>query len=282
LKVFRILIRILLFAMPALSQGSELLGTARLYYENREYYNAITELMRYQFLFPDSPEYGESMVLMGESYYLGGNSSKALSVFSDCYSKFPGSYPAEKALFYSGFIRMKEGSYYYAARMFQQYNYIYRDHDFYEDSVFNLCLLRIFAEEYNDAQSALAEYRKQFPDGKYFKESEYLTERVSDRANRPVKNPWIAGISSALVPGLGYIYTENNLLGIFSMLSNAGFIYLAYDGYRDDNKYKMILFSIIELSFYNWAIVGSIRSAHEYNDNGKFTEEIVLRIKTPF
>lgn len=282
MKVFRVILLLIAFAVPAFSEESRIIDTARLYYSNKEYYNAITECMRYQSVFPAGPSFGESMILMGQSYFMGGNSSKALSVFSDCYTLFPGSLPGEQALFYSGFVRLKEGSYYYSARMFQQYNFIHKEGKFYEDSVFNLCITRILAEEYNDAQAALEEYRKQFPGGKYFTESEYLTGRISDHVNRPVKSPWIAGLSSAVIPGLGYIYTEKYLLGIFAMLSNAGLIYLAYDGYRNDNMFQMVMFSFIELSFYNWAVTGSILSAREYNDNGRFTDEINLRIKVPF
>jgi tetratricopeptide (TPR) repeat protein len=264
------------------ANGGELIDTAELSYGKKEYYNAITELMRFQFLFPGDARYPESMVLMGKSYYMGGNSSEAALIFSDCYKKYPESYSGQQALFYSGYIRLAEGSFYYAMKMFQEYKFVYKNGDFYEDSVFNICLAEILAENYSDAQSALAAYRKQFPEGRYGQEADLLAARITEEQNRPYKSPWIAGISSAVVPGLGYFYTEKYLLGLFAMLSNGALIYLAYDGYRDGNMFKMVVFSVVEFSFYNWSLGGSIMSAREYNDNREFRKEIQLHIKRPF
>lgn len=282
MKIIPILIILLLMEIPALAGESEPVDTAELYYSKREYYNAITELMRYQHLYPDGTKYPHSMILMGKSYFMGGNSSEASSIFSECYKKYPDSYSGQQALFYSGFIRLSEGSYYYAIKMFQEYNFVYKDGDFYEDSVFNICLAEILAENYTDAQIALNAYRKEFPGGRHDEEADFLIYSVAERQSRPQKSPWIAGISSAIIPGLGYFYTEKYLLGIFSMLSNAAMIYLAYDGYRDGNMYKMVIFSVIEFSFYNWSLGGSILSAYQYNDNKEFSKEILLHIKTPF
>lgn len=272
----------MLLKVSALANDGSLVDTAEFYYSKKEYYNAITELMRYQFLYPDGAMYPDSMVLMGKSYFMGGNSSSAASIFSDCYKKYPDTSFGQQALFYSGYIRLSEGSFYYALKMFQEYNFVYKNGDFYEDSVFNMCLAEILAENYSDAQNALEAYRKQFPGGRFVEEAGILTAKISEEQNRPHKSPWIAGISSAIIPGLGYIYTEKYLLGLFSMLSNASLIYLAYDGYRDGNMFKMVIFSVVEFSFYNWSLGGSIMSAYEYNDSREFQKEIRLHIKRPF
>ena len=57
---------------------------------------------------------------------------------------------------------------------------------------------------------------------------------------------------------------------------------MIYDGYRKKNEFQMIFFSIIELSFYNYAIIGSIQSAHEYNDSASFKREVIMGIKKTF
>jgi len=282
LNFVRILLIMILLEASLFADGNVLVDTAELYYSKKEYYSTITELMRYQFLYPDGARYPDSMILMGKSYFMGGNSSEAASVFSDCYKKYPDTYSGQQALFYSGYIRLSEGSFYYALKMFQEYKFVYKNGDFYEDSVFNICLAEILAENYSDAQNGLEAYRKQFPGGRHYKEADLLTAKIIEEQNRPHKSPWIAGISSAIIPGLGYFYTEKYLLGLFSMLSNCGLIYLAYDGYRDGNMFKMVIFSVVEFSFYNWSLGGSIMSAHEYNDSKEFRKEIQLHIKTPF
>ena len=82
---------------------------------------------------------------------------------------------------------------------------------------------------------------------------------------RPKKSLYAAGLSSALIPGSGYFYTEKYMLGIFSFLTNGALIYGIYDGYKKKDTFQMIFFSVIEFSFYNYSIVGSIKSADEYN-----------------
>jgi TolA-binding protein len=282
LKLLGVLLLVLIVNAAASAEEASPVEFAELYYSKKEYYNAITELLRYQFLFPDDPAYPYSMLLMGKSYFMGGNSSRAAAVFSDCYKNYPQTPSGEKALFYSAWIHLENGSFYHAARMFQEYKFVYKNGDFYEDSVFNICLTGILAENYSDAQNALASYKKQFPEGRFSEEADLLSVKITQEQQRPYKSPWIAGISSAIIPGLGYMYTEKYLLGLFAMLSNGALIYLIYDGYREGNMFKMAAFSVIEFSFYNWSLGGSILSAREYNDNSAFKQEIQLHIKRPF
>ena len=44
----------------------------------------------------------------------------------------------------------------------------------------------------------------------------------------------------------------------------------------------MIFFSVVEFSFYNYSIVGSVKSAHEYNGGDDFRKEVLAGIKTGF
>ncbi len=282
MNLVRIFLIMMLLGISLPAKEGTLVDTAEHYYSKQEYYSTITELMRYQFLYPEGALFPQSMVLMGKSWYMGGDSSEAESIFSDCYKKYPESLPGQQALFYSGYIRLSEGSFYYALKIFQEYKFVYKNGDFYEDSVFNICLAEILAENYIDAQNGFAEYRKLFPEGRYGEEADLLSARITEEQNRLYKSPWIAGISSAVIPGLGYFYTEKYLLGLFAMLSNGALIYLAYDGYRDGNMFKMIVFSVVEFSFYNWSLGGSILSAREYNDSREFRKEIYLHIKRPF
>ena len=236
----------------------------------------------YQHLYPEGDLYAESVILMGKSYYLGGNTEKALSLFSDCFNRFTNETQGQEGLYYSGIVRILSGSYYFGARTFQEYNFVYKGGIFYEDSVFNLCRASALGVYYDDAARILGEYKSLFPDGKYSGESDRLAEMIREERNREKKSPLTAGLLSAVVPGSGYFYTGNYRLGAISLLTNGALILLAYDGYRRENSFQMIFFSIVELSFYNYSIVGSIRSAYEYNDSSYMKKEILAGIKTGF
>lgn len=276
------LLMIILLQVNLFADGGNIIKTAEHHYNNGEYYNAITESMRYQHLYPEGDLFAASAILAGKSYYLGGNTEKALGIFTDCFNRFTKETQGQEGLYYSGIVRILSGSYYFGARTFQEYNFVYKGGIFYEDSVFNLCRARALAENYDDAERLIGEYRALFPEGKYSSEADKLDLMIKDERNRKKKNPVIAGLSSALIPGSGYFYTGNYRLGAISLLTNGALILLAYDGYRRENSFQMIFFSIVELSFYNYSIVGSIRSAYEYNDSSYMKKEILAGIKTGF
>ena len=272
----------LLFSVPVFSSEKGVLDLAEYHYNNREYFNSITEAMRYQFLYPSGELFPESMLLMGESYYKGGNKEKALNVLSECYTRYTNTKAGETSLFYSGIIRLDIGSYPYAVRNFQEYRYVYNNGLFKEEALINLSLSYALAENYIDAEKKLHEYKNTFPDGKLQKTAEDLSVFFNGVQERPKKSLWAAGLSSAIIPGSGYFYTEQYMLGLFSFLTNGALIYGIYDGYRKKSNFQMIFFTVIEFSFYNYSIIGSIKSADDYNKGTDYKKEFLLGIKTSF
>jgi len=269
-------------SLNAFSSEKGLIDLAEYHYSKKEYYNSITESMRYQFLYPQGELYPRSMITAGKSYYKGGNKEKALSTFSECYNRFTDSESGERALFYSGLIRIDAGSYNYAAKNFQEYNYVYNKGIFQEESIINLSLVYALAENYNEAKKKIAEYRKLFPEGKLQEKAEDLSIYIKEAESRPEKSLLAAGLFSAFIPGSGYFYTGDYMLGLFSSGTNVALIYGIYDGYKKKNQFQMIFFSVIEFSFYNYSLVGSIKSAHEFNEGENFKKELILGIKSEF
>jgi len=274
LKKFIIISCFFLLSRPLFSSEDGLIDLAELHYQNKEYYNSITESLRYQFLYPGGNLFPKSMLIMGKSCYKGGDKEKALNILSECYNKYTDTKEGETSLFYSGLIRLEAGSYHFAARNFQEYNYVYNNGIFQEDAIINLSLVYLIAENYDKAETNLLEYKKFFPGGKLYKKAEELSLLIADKRGRPKKNVYIAGLSSALIPGSGYFYTEKYMLGILSFFTNGALIYGIYNGYKKKDPYRMIFFSVIEFSFYNYSIIGSVKSADEYNRGDDFKKEI--------
>lgn len=264
------------------SSEKDLIDLAELHYQNKEYYNSITETMRYQYLYPQGIFFPQSMIIMGKSYYRGGNKEKGLMILGDCFNSYTNKPEGESALFLSGLIRLESGSYRYAIRNFYEYIFVYKDGKFTEEVFINLSLANVLAENYDEAQNKLQEYRKIFPEGAMKDKAEKLSRSISELKERPEKSLFLAGLSSAIIPGSGYFYTEKYMLGLFSFCTNAALIYGIYDGYKKKNQFQMIFFSVIEFSFYNYSIVGSVKSADEYNRAEDFKKELFMGFKTAF
>jgi len=102
---------VILFIPVLLFADGQSLDSAWTYYKHKEYYNAITECLRYEHLYPQGNKYGESMILKGKSYFMAGREDKALDIFYDCHKQFHSSKEGEEGLFLSGVVRILSGSY---------------------------------------------------------------------------------------------------------------------------------------------------------------------------
>lgn len=280
----RIISILLLSILPVQGFSTErgLIDLAETYYHNREYYNSITECLRYQHLYPEGSLYPQSLLISGKSYFRGGNRERGLLMMSNCYNNYTSTPEGETALFYSGLMRLESGSYLYAVRSFLEYNYVYSSGIYKEEVLINLSLTYTLAESYTEAEKRLKEYSDLYPSGKLKTQSEELSAAIENLKARPRKNIYAAGIFSALIPGSGYIYTGDYKLAMFSMLTNGALIYGIYDGYRKKSRFQMIFFSVIEFSFFNYSVFGSIKSADEYNRGTDLKREALIGIKTGF
>jgi TM2 domain-containing membrane protein YozV len=79
------------------------------------------------------------------------------------------------------------------------------------------------------------------------------------------KNPNLAAGLSAIVPGLGKIYTEQYSDGITAFIINGLCAYLAYDNFNAKHYTRGWIFTGLGALFYGGNIYGSMASAHIFN-----------------
>jgi len=267
------------FIIYSIAGEIDIINTIKLYKKNGEYYNAITEAMRYQHLYPNGIYYPESLLLMGETYYYGGNYNKAITTMKICYNKFKEKIEGEKAILNMAYIRLIDGSPYYAYRTYQEYQFLYKNGKFKEESLINTCYSLALMSDLKKSLEGIEDYQQTFPDGKYLIQATNLHNLIKNEINRPRKNIWVSLSGSVLIPGFGHFYIGNYKTGLFSFFTNAILLLLAYDGYRDNNKFRMITFGIIEFSFYQHSIFSSISNVYKYNSNNNFMQSIRLTLR---
>ena len=110
----------------------------------------------------------------------------------------------------------------------------------------------------------------------------WLDSEIINEINRPKKSVWVAALGSLVVLGFGYFYTGKTKMGVLSLLTNATLISMAYRGYANGDKYQMIFFSLLEFSFYQYSIIGGIKSVNEYNDGSSFQKKLKLSLGKEF
>lgn len=98
--------------------------------------------------------------------------------------------------------------------------------------------------------------------------------RINDFAlQQKHKSPWVAGSLSAVVPGLGKVYTGNYVDALMSFIFVGGNAYQAYRGFEKNGKKSAFgwIFGSIATGFYIGNIFGSAKAAIRFN-NLKFYE----------
>lgn len=85
------------------------------------------------------------------------------------------------------------------------------------------------------------------------------------KINPDYKSEVLAGVYSAIVPGLGKIYTENYSDGITSFILTGLFSYLAYTNFNNDHPVRAWIFILAGAGFYAGNVYGSIASAQIFN-----------------
>jgi outer membrane protein assembly factor BamD (BamD/ComL family) len=277
-----IIITIVIFNTDIFASEKESIILAESFNRNGEYYNAITEIMRYQFLYPNGSLYPLSMLVLSEAYYKGGNYNKAINTLTECSEKYRNMPEGEKAFYKTGYVQMTSGSPYLAFRIYQEYRYLYKDGSFDENVSRDMCYSLTLMKDLKGAETAVKDYEENYSEGKYLQEIKELQILIDEEINRPKKSVWVSVLGSIIVPGFGHFYTGKYDLGILSLVSNAVLIYLFYDGYRDKSKVRMLVFGLGEFSFYQYSLFSSISNVYEYNSNEKFYKSIRLSATKEF
>ncbi|MFH0974443.1 MAG: tetratricopeptide repeat protein [Spirochaetota bacterium] len=273
---------IFLLNTKIIASENELIRLAQTFNRNGEYYNAITETMRYQYLYPNGVYYPLSMLIQSEAFYKGGNYSKAIYTLSECHEKFKNTPEGEKAFYKTGYIQLAIGNPHLAFRKFQEYNYLYKDGSYIEDISRDLCYTLALMKDMKEAKSLIGQYEETYSGGKYLQEIKDLQLLIDEEINRPKKSVWVSVLGSIALPGFGHFYTGQYYTGMLSLVSNAVLIYLFYDGYRDRNKLRMILFGVTEFSFYQYSLYSAVRNVYEYNSSENFYKSVQLSAEKEF
>jgi TM2 domain-containing membrane protein YozV len=101
-------------------------------------------------------------------------------------------------------------------------------------------------------------------------EREEIASLYQMKLNPSSKNPAVASIFSAVIPGAGKFYTGEVSDGIFAFITTGLFAFLAYDNFKANHDFRGWLFSGLAVMFYAGNIYGSYASVQIYNARIKY------------
>jgi len=276
------IIALLVLIIASSLYADPLIDLSKTFLDNKEYYHAITECMRYQYCYPDGAQYPESMLIMSKAYFFGGNYYRATDIAHECYQKFSTTPWGQRALYNLATMRLLEGSAFFAYRNFQEYFSMYPEGILKEQATLNFIYTQAVLHYYSDAEKDLQQFIATSSNESLKSEAAQFAQVFNDYQKRPKKHLWLSVAGSLVFPGFGHFYTGNYSVGIMSFVSTAACAALAYRGYTHDNNFQLVFFGLAGFTFYQYSLVSAVINVYEYNSDTQLKEAIRLSVLKRF
>lgn len=241
-------------------------------YSQEEYYRAIGEYKRYLFLAPEGGDAPFAALRIAECYAHGKRWSEALGAveeFMRAYSSSPlavqGGMLKARAL-----IELGKGE---EAREELRHLLETRPGEPVVGEVWYLTAISLARESrWLEADEALRQIGSQ---SRRFTAAQGMRQVLAEAPTAERKDPTVAGLLAAVVPGAGHLYCERPGDGAIAFVFTGAFAWATVEAFRQDHEAVGIGLGFIALSFYGGNIFSAVNVAHKYNDR----EERRLRLR---
>ena len=225
---------------------------------SRQYNLAAEEFERLVFLDKNNDEYKNLLIV---SFYKNGESGKAINRIRQLYNNDLSRMP--ETMTNKFLVLLQESD-----SLPQIIHYLDSNLKINED---NKLLFKwsnyMLNKDYNQAKKFIDTHKLQLGNNQ-----EIIS--INDFAlHQKHKNPWIAGSLSAIIPGLGKVYTGNYIDAITAFIFVGGNAFQAYRGFKKNGNKSAFgwIFGSVAVGFYVGNIFGSAKAAIRFN-NLRFNE----------
>jgi tetratricopeptide (TPR) repeat protein len=266
------------------------MGLGDFFFEDGDYYRAITEYKRFLFFFPQSLRAEEALWKIASSYFHGKRWDDALSSADELLKKHPSSPWAPDAVLLKGRCWMEKGEFSQGRHYLQRAKEMAGGSGLSQEAQWQLAVSYLKEERWKEAA---AEFRKIDSASRLYPRADYWAKGIEGIDGVPQKSPTAAGIL-AILPGAGHLYCERYRDAGMAFVLNAGFIWGMVEAFRRENYVIGGILTFFELGWYSGNIYSAVSSAHKYNRNKKkeyldglereerFSVGLSLREKQPF
>ena len=236
------------------------------FFQEGDYYRAITEYKRFLFFFPQNLKAAEAQWKIARSYFHGRKWDEAISAGDHLIKKFPStSYKAE-ALLLTGLCFKEKKEYSQARFFFGKAKEEATGATTGDEAQWQIAATYLKEERWKEASS---EYKKMNKSSKLYPKSEYFAQGLDRIQEVPQKSPATAGILAAFVPGSGHLYCERYRDAAIAFLLNGAFIWGMVEAFEQKNYVVGGILTFFELGWYSGNIYSAVASAHKYNRRKK-------------
>lgn len=233
--------------------------------KERDFNRAATEYGRLVFFLRHHPE--ASFKQKEEVFYRhalalanAGATDEALRAFSVLGASFPTSRYISPALLRMGQIYEKAGLVEEAKRRYQ--TLLGRDQRFAIPVRLRLAWLAL---QKDTGVTEARDHLRKTEDAAPVERGSAMHHTLDRLVDRPRKNPQLAGILTALLPGSGHWYLERPQDGLFAFLSNGLLLAGSVQAFQRDISGLGVVLGVIELGWYTGTIFSAVSLTHRFN-----------------
>ncbi|MFH1626339.1 MAG: tetratricopeptide repeat protein [Pseudomonadota bacterium] len=235
---------------------------ARQFFDDGDYYRAITEYKRFIYYFPESSLLEMAYFKIGEAYFKGKKWKQAIHAFERLRKEFPRGMLTDRSYYLSGMASFYENDYDSSRRQFRNLISSFPESELLDDAELQIAMSYVEEEKWlaaSESFRAISEESELYPFAQNF------TSGLEEIDKLPLKSPGLAGTLAAAVPGSGHFYTGRKRDGTVAFLLNTAFIWGAVESYDNENYALAGILTFFELGWYFGNIYSAVSSAHKYN-----------------
>lgn len=237
------------------------LGFAESLYSEGDYYRAITEYKRFNFIYPVDLLVEKSDFRIGECYFKAKRWSEAIDVFKPFILKYPRGSFRDNAIFMRGQAEKQLKRYPDALSTFDELIKS-QSSAFSDKAKYERAMILVEQEEWLKAREAFATLSEDNP---LYSSAIRFSQGLERMDQIPQKSPAVAGTLAAILPGAGHLYTERPRDALVSFLLNGSFIWAAIELFRNNNYVAGGIVTFFEIGWYSGNIYSAVSSAHKFN-----------------
>jgi len=241
-------------------------------YSQEEYYRAIGEYKRYLFLAPEGGEAPFASLRIAECYAHGKRWSEALGALEEFMRAYGSSSLAVQARMLKARVLIELGKGEEAREELRRLLET-QPGEAATAEIWYLTAISLARESrWLEADEALRQIGSQ--SGR-FVAAQGMRQVLAEAPAAKRKDPAVAGLLAAVVPGAGHLYCERPGDGAIAFVFTGAFAWATVEAFQQDHKALGIGLGFIALSFYGGDIFSAVNVAHKYNDR----EERRLRLR---
>ena len=240
------------------------LGLGDAFMADSEYYRAITEYMKFLYLFPDSERKPYALLQIGMANYHGGEYRQAIEYFARVRATYSTEeFPA--AAFYEGVCYEKIHQPDKSRDAFDRAFFFDPSSDSAATALSGKSLGKIEQGEIDEGRKVLGQRLALFPEAPEAEQTARAMALLDEFQTRPRKSPALAGTMSAILPGSGQMYAGRYKDGMMSLLVNGLFIVGTAAAINNENYAVAAIVGGVGLPFYFGNIYAASNAANKWN-----------------